>query len=153
MLRHIWVETETFGPGESREQSEKDILWFLHALTQRDQDYLSQHPNTPRLYKSGVVWEAPKQFQGEPEEVAILRKALGSAVRDCNVRRVLDLMKGVFGGEHFCDIPVILERGKIDCDGLACWRAAELRQAGIKMGLPAGVPPSCARPASRPIPT
>lgn len=132
MLRYILVDTTMFGPSDDPRQTEKDLCWWLEALTQRNQDYLRHHRGTPPLYKSGVVWEAPKQFEGECEEVHILRKALGSAARDRDVRNVLDKMQDVFGGEHFCDIGRILELGSIDCDGIACWRAAELRQAGIK---------------------
>lgn len=132
MLQFILVETQMFGPGENNvEQTRKDLCWWLEALTNRNQDYLAQHPETPSLYKSGVKYEAPKQFGGEPEEVAVLRKALGSAVKDRDVAKVLDTMSKVFGGEHFCDIGTIMRLGGIDCDGMACWRAAELRQAGI----------------------
>lgn len=107
-------------------------MWALEALTQRNQSYLKQHPNTPRLYESGVRYEVPKQMNGECEEVSILRSALGGAARKTDVSRVLEKMQMVFGGEHFCDIGRILERGSIDCDGLACWRTAELRQSGIR---------------------
>ena len=131
MLQYILVDTTMFGSADDPEQTEKDLCWWLEALTQRDQDYLRQRPNTPRLYKSGVVWEAPKQFGGEPEEVHILREALGAKAKQRDVARVLDTASAIFGGEHFCDIGRILELGAIDCDGLACWRAAELRQAGI----------------------
>lgn len=132
MLRYFLFDTFTFASGEDKVRAEKDVVWFMHALTRRDQDYLFQHPHTPHLYKSGVKWEAPKQFQGDPSEVAIIRKALGPAVRNRDVQRVLDTMREVFGGEHFCDIGRILELGAIDCDGLACWRSAELRQKRIK---------------------
>jgi hypothetical protein len=132
MLRNIWVESTMFAPADDVTETRKDLCWWLEALTQRNQDYLKQRPNTPRLYKSGVKYEAPKQFDSECEEVATLRKALGTAARRSDVARVLDKVQGVLGGEHFCDIGVILELGGIDCDGLACWRAAELRQAGIQ---------------------
>ena len=36
--------------------------------------------------------------------------------------------------EEWQDIRHILERGEGDCEDLACWRAAELRHAGIKAG-------------------
>lgn len=132
MLRDIHVETTMFAGADDPRQTEKDLCWWLEALTQRNQDYLKQRPDTVRLYKSGVVWEAPKQFDGDCEEVMVLKRALGKeAARSRDVRKVLEKIQRVFGGEHFCDIGVILELGKIDCDGLACWRAAELRQAGI----------------------
>ncbi len=130
-LRHIHVETTMFDPGDNVEQTRKDLCWWLEALTQRNQDYLRQRPSTPRLYKSGVKYALPNQHNGECEEARILREALGSSVNQYNVRKVLEQVQDVFGGEHFCDIGVILELGSIDCDGLACWRAAELRQSGI----------------------
>lgn len=34
-------------------------------------------------------------------------------------------------GEEWRDIPTLLEIGNGDCEDLACWRAAELRKAGI----------------------
>lgn len=110
---------------------EKDLLWVMQGLTQRNQDFLKSRPDTPRLYKSGVRWEAPKQFGGEVPEVHLLREALGRAAAKRDVAEVLDKIQQILGGEHFCDIGRILELGAIDCDGLACWRAAELRQAGI----------------------
>lgn len=131
MLRHIHVETTMFSGRDSTKDTEDDLCWWLEALTQRDQDYLKHRPETPRLYESGVYWEAPKQFEGDCEEVMVLKRALGAAARDRDVSKVLQKIQAVFGGEHFCDIGVILELGAIDCDGLACWRAAELRQAGI----------------------
>jgi len=121
-----------FSGADDTEQTRKDLMWFLEALTQRNQDYLRQRPNTPRLYKSGVRYAVPKQFDGECEEVSVLKRALGKAARERDVRRVLEKVQAVFGGEHFCDIGVILELGEIDCDGLACFRAAELRQMGIQ---------------------
>lgn len=132
MLRHVHVETTLFAPADDVGEARKDLLWLLEGLTQRNQHFLRQRPSTPRLYKSGVKYAVPKQFDGECEEVAILKRALGRSAGRSDVRRVLDLVQDVFGGEHFCDIGVILELGEIDCDGLACWRAAELRQAGIQ---------------------
>lgn len=131
MLRYILFEASLFGPGESAAEAETDLNWMLEALVQRDQDYLKQHPETPRLYKSGVYWEAPKQFAGECEEVHVLRAALGASAKQRDVRKVLEKVQQVFGGEYFADVGVILRNGKHDCDGLAAWRTAELRQAGI----------------------
>ncbi len=121
-----------FDSADDVEQTRKDLCWWMEALTQRNQDYLRQRPNTPRLYKSGVVYDAPQQFSGDCETVKVLRNAIPrGAASQRDVRRALELVQAVLGGEHFCDIGVILELGKIDCDGMACWRAAELRQGGI----------------------
>ena len=132
MLRYILMDTFTFASGEERAEGERSIMWVLEALCQRNQSYLRANPRTPHLYKSGVKWSAPKQLSGDVDEVKILREALGSAARRGDVRRVLDKVQEVFGGEHFCDIGRIYEMGEIDCDGLACARVAELRQAGIQ---------------------
>lgn len=131
MLPNVLFEMSLFAPGENTEEAEIDLNWLLEALTQRDADYLKQHPETPRLYKSGVVWEAPKQFAGECPEVHTIKKALGDMANQRDVRKVLERMQRVFGGEYFADIGVILRNGAHDCDGLAAWRAAELRQGGI----------------------
>jgi hypothetical protein len=37
-----------------------------------------------------------------------------------------------FGEEDWCDIPTCLEKGWGDCEDLGCWRAAELRNSGIR---------------------
>lgn len=132
MLRYVLFDTTMFGPGQSRAETEHDIMWLLQALCTRNQSYLKEHPNTPRLYKSGVNWSAPKQLTGDVDEVKILKKHLGVAMRSPDVQRVLEKIQDVLGGEHFCDIGRILELGEIDCDGLACWRVAELRQMGIQ---------------------
>jgi hypothetical protein len=132
VLRYVLFDTTCFDRADDREQTEKDLIWFMQSLVQRNQDYLRQRPSTPRLYKSGVKWSAPKQLGGDVEEVQILSKALGWQVRRGEIRRILDKMQEVFGGEHFCDIGRILDLGEIDCDGIACWRVAELRQAGIQ---------------------
>lgn len=126
------MDLTLFSPEDNQNEARKDLTWILEALTQRDQAYLKDHPETPLLYKSGVVYERPAQFGGECEEVAVLRQALGSKARDANVSRVLDLVQDVLGGERFRDIGRILEKGSVDCDNVACYRAAELRQAGIK---------------------
>lgn len=132
MLRFVLFDLTCFDPADDRVQTEKDLCWLMEALVQRNQDYLRQRPSTPRLYKSGVKWTPPQQLSGDIDEVSILKKALGPAARRGDVRRVLDKIQEALGGEHFCDIGRIMELGGIDCDGLACWRVAELRQAGIQ---------------------
>lgn len=132
MLRYVLFDTTLFADGEDRQQAEVDLMWMLQALTARNQNYIKQRPSTPKLYKSGVKWSAPKQLTGDVDEVAILKKALGAAARKGDVKRVLEKIQEVLGSEHFCDIGRILDMGEIDCDGLACWRVAELRQQGIQ---------------------
>ncbi len=131
-LRHIHVETTMFENEDIVNETQRDLCWWLEALTQRNQSYLKARPNTPPLYRSGVVYERPNQTRGDVTEVRLLREALGRKANRADLAQVLDLVQQVLGGEHFCDIGVILERGAIDCDGLACWRAAELRQLGVR---------------------
>ena len=132
MLPTILYELTLFSPGDDREEAEVDLTWFLEALTQRDQDYLRQRPETPLLYKSGVVYERPAQFGGECEETSVLRRELGLRAHKPGVAKVLKKVQEVFGGERFRDVGVLVGRGKGDCDNIASWRAAELRQAGVK---------------------
>lgn len=68
-------------------------LWHL---IHQNELYLQHHPETPKIYKSGV------KYAREP-----------------------------FGYESWPNIPVILRRGVGDCEDLAAWRVAELRQEGI----------------------
>ena len=132
MLRFVLFDLSLFANGTSQAEGRKDLGWLLEALTQRDQAYLKDHPNTPLLYKSGVVYERPAQFGGECEEVVALKQALGSRAKEPKLAEILDLIQQVLGGERFRDIGRIIEKGAADCDNVATWRAAELRQAGIK---------------------
>jgi hypothetical protein len=133
MLRFILHDLTLFGDGDDVERARKALCWFMEGLVQRNIDYLKSNPSTPRLYKSGVRYQVPMQFDGDCEEVKVLREALGSKARsEANVAHVLDLVQAVLGGERFRDIGRIIENGGGDCDNLACWRVAELRQCGIE---------------------
>jgi hypothetical protein len=132
MLRFILLDTMLFEPGANVEKAREDLLFALEFLTRRSQAYLVDHPNTPTLYRSGVVYERPAQFGGECEEVVTLRNALGPNAKDPFVSTTLDLVQAALGGERFRDVGRIIERGRADCDNVATWRAAELRQNGIK---------------------
>jgi hypothetical protein len=132
MLRYILLDTMLFNRDDDPVQSRTDLTWVLEALTQLDQNFLRAHPETPLLYNAGVVYERPGQFNGECEEVTLLKKALGSKASDSKVADALNTVQMVLGGERFRDVGRIIEKGKVDCDNLACWRAAELRQNGIK---------------------
>lgn len=132
MLRFILHDLTLFGDGDDVERARKALCWFMEALVQRNIDYLKVNPGTPRLYRSGVKYQVPMQFDGDCEEVKILREALGSAAKTSRVAGVLDLVQAVLGGERFRDIGRIIENGGGDCDNLATWRVAELRQQGIQ---------------------
>ncbi len=131
MLRFILADTTMFGSEDDVERTRKDLCWFLEALTQRNTDYLKARPKTPRLYRSGVRYQLPEQMNGECKEARVLREALGKNAKQRDVAATLDLVQEVFGGERFRDIGRIIDNRGGDCDNLACWRAAELRVAGI----------------------
>lgn len=78
-----------------------DIAWLKH------------YPNTPKLYQSGVIYvpEARREIPtkaGWPKEKCIVEY-----------------------GEDWLTIPAVLKAKKGDCEDLAAWRAAELRQRGV----------------------
>lgn len=116
MLRFVLYDLTLFGPGDDVERARKALCWLMESLVQRNIDYLKVNPDTPRLYKSGVKYQVPLQFDGECEEVKILRSALGSTAKnDSRVANVLDLVQAVLGGERFRDIGRIIENGGGDC--------------------------------------
>lgn len=77
------------------------IKFILDAMVANNLLYLSLHPNTPPLYRSGVRYanEPEWKFNGKP-------------------------------AEEFASIPIVLERLKGDCDDLATYRCAELIRRG-----------------------
>ncbi|SRR5579862_446108 len=115
MLRFVTFDLSLFNRGDDKTLARTDLTWLLEALTRRDQAYLVDHPDTPLLYQSGVVYERPAQFGGECEEVAALRAALGSKAKEPQIAAILDLIQQVLGGERFRDIGRIIENGKGDC--------------------------------------
>jgi hypothetical protein len=132
-LPYILFELTLFEPGNAADDDRIDLGWLLEALVQRDMAYLKAHPEAPRLYNSGVVYERPAQFGGVCPEVAMVQWALDpEKARDPRVQGVLGIMQQVFGGERFRDIGVLYARGRGDCDNLATARVAELRQMGIQ---------------------
>jgi hypothetical protein len=80
---------------------------ILEALVEVNQHYLREHPGVPLLYQSGV------RYKEEPARHAVLVMASNG-----------------FEGrvEEFASIQAVLERGWGDCDDLAPWRCAELRE-------------------------
>lgn len=107
MLRFVLFELGgLFADDKDREISEDGTLWFLESLCQWNQLWLKKHPETPRLYDSKVVYKLPEQVSGDPN--------------------------GFLSGEHFRDIPAVLENGGGDCDNVAAWRVAELRNHGYR---------------------
>lgn len=132
MLRFILIDSTMFEAGDDNMGTQKNIMWAIEFLVQRNAEYLKQRPNTRRLYRSGVKYMSPQQFLGDVNEVAVLKAALGKTADQPSVQRALETVQDVLGGERFRDIGRIIENGGGDCDNLAAWRAAELRQCGIK---------------------
>ena len=135
MLRYILHDLEIFADdGTPLESARKDLLWILEGLVQRNQGYLAAHPDTPKLYQSGVRYSVPGQFDdGASPQVRIIREALDKyGISDPQVDAAVEEIRQMIGGEVFRDIPRLYARGHGDCDNIASARIAELRQVGIK---------------------
>ena len=115
MLRWVVFDTTMFADKDDGAGTQKNVMWLLEALTQRNQEYLKQRPNTQRLYRSGVRYMTPQQFAGDVDEVAVLKTALGKMAKQPGVKRALDTVQDVMGGERFRDIGRIIENGGGDC--------------------------------------
>lgn len=115
MLRWVVFDTTMFADKDDAARTQKNVMWLLEALTQRNQEYLKQRPNTQRLYRSGVRYMTPQQFAGDVNEVAVLKTALGKTAKQPGVKRALDTVQDVLGGERFRDIGRIIENGGGDC--------------------------------------
>lgn len=105
MLRNVLFDLNLFPTEDERDSSQKRVLVLLEALTLCNQFYLQEHPETPWMYQSGIVYKLPAQFESGAKEGGVAG----------------------YRGEVFRDIPRILENGGGDCDNVASWRAAEIR--------------------------
>ena len=133
MLRHVLFDMAIFADEADRENSQKRVLWLLEALTCCNQLYLRNHPDTPLIYESGVKYVLPEQFAKAqlPELDTIKAFLLKKGAPDAVMSAFDSITDMCGGGEHFREIPRIIENGGGDCDNLASWRAAELRELGI----------------------
>lgn len=134
MLRHVLFDMKLFANEAERPNSQKRVLWLLEALTRCDQLYLREHPETPFIYQSGIKYIVPQQYEkANLPEVDTVRAWLNKKSAPGNVLAAFqELADQLGGGEHFREIPRILEHGGGDCDNVASWRAAELRELGIE---------------------
>jgi len=82
---------QTSDPRE-RKYSHKCLHWMLECLVNCNRLYLRLHPETPDLYKSGVVYTRER------------------------------------GTEDWSGIKIGLRTKRMDCEDLASWRVAELRE-------------------------
>lgn len=131
MLRHVLFDLSLFSDENDRANSQKRVLWLLQALTNCNRLYLQQHPDTPLIYKSGIVYKAPQQFEPDTKEIAELRAFLKQNGASGKTTAALDAISKMVGGEIFREIPRIIENGGGDCDNVASWRVAELCERGI----------------------
>ncbi len=135
MLRHVLFDMELFADEADRENSQKRVLCLLEALTWCNQLYLRAHPypETPLIYQSGIEYKVPQQFEkAQLPEVQTLRAYLDASGAPPNVVKALRTLSNMCGGgEQFREIPRIIENGGGDCDNVAAWRCAELRELGI----------------------
>ena len=76
-----------------------------------DQVFLKLHPDVPPLYQAGV------HYDNEPSDFL------------CHIDGKTERV------EDFASVPTILKRGWGDCDDLAPWRCAELRNSGEKASI------------------
>jgi hypothetical protein len=77
------------------------LIGPLAALTALNEQYLREHPNTPKLYESGVRYSREGKYR-------------------------LGRQK-----EKWLTVPLVLILKRADCEDLACFRASEHRVAGV----------------------
>lgn len=121
-------------PDESeRENSQTKVLALLQALTYCNQLYLRKHPETPLMYQSGIKYVLPEQFEKATlPQIARVRAFLEKKNAPEDIMDDFTTLGEMCGaGEHFREIPRIIQNGGGDCDNVASWRAAELRELGI----------------------
>ena len=116
----------------NREESEEFILFVLRLIAWLDRKYLERHPETPKLYDSGVLYALPDQLAEcriDPGRLRDCERFLRRAgASEETVAIVGAVLRGI---EIFRDIPQIIARGSMDCDGLMTFRCAELLVAGV----------------------
>lgn len=93
-------------PGDTLRLRKAVLETLFEAWTRINAIYLKIHPEAPNLYQSGV------KYRRDPERRRIVDSLIGASENEA---------------ELWLDIPSILDRGYDDCEGLACYLAAELR--------------------------
>ena len=116
-MRHINFDLDLqFDDPDARWFSEQVLLFGLTVLAARNVFYLRAHPDTPKLYDSGVVYRVPEQLERRASAAQIeeLRKFLATrmGMGESEIVHHVDLARGV---EIFRDIPRIIENGSGDC--------------------------------------
>jgi len=103
-MRPAQLRTRIFTDSYTRDASERALDRWLEALTQQDVDYLREHPDTPRLYDSGVRY----YHSGRGSDSGLV--------------------------DEWLDVPEAMSEGVADCKSLAAWLAAEYRVRGTDPG-------------------
>lgn len=133
MMRDIYLGIRLPFENAAEEASSRDILKLLLGLLSRlNFYYLTQHPETPALYDSKVVYTPPDQTafppldNGKMQQIFSILKAMRLPPEvGPMVERIC------MGAETFRDIPSLYARGRGDCNELVPVRVAELWRAGI----------------------
>lgn len=114
----------------SSEHVLKHLLGFSCMVNHR---YLLRHPDTKRLYDSGIVYSLPDQ-QTAPRRVSgsgIQRIESTLRAEGADKHTIDNVLRILNGVEEFLDIPELYARGHGDCNELVPVRVAELWRAGI----------------------
>lgn len=110
MSMTIVLKTQLFRGDWDHARSQYALLWFMEAMCRVNQSHIRQAKNLadrgkgkpyPRVYKSGVHYE-----------------------RERGTEEWLDIPNILAGGSYPGEFPGPWD----DCEGLACWRVAELRE-------------------------
>jgi hypothetical protein len=78
-VRPAQFRTRIFTDAYSRAASERVLDRWLESLTLQDLDYLREHPDTPRLYDSGVRY----YHEGIVDEYFDIPECLNETIADC----------------------------------------------------------------------
>ena len=134
-MNTVVIAYELFNEGDrsDRRVSETVLMWLMTIGILQSIEYLERHPDTPKLYDSGVRYALPEQLTRKVPQWKLdnlrqyLRKNVGAD--DETIDRVVQYLRGV---EVFRDIPTLYKKGFGDCDNCAIARCAELQFAGVK---------------------
>lgn len=87
------MNVELFGNEQARPASERVLGLLLEALTQANTIYLDQHPQTPPLYRSGVVYRREESGQEEWETIPLVLTCGYGDCEDLAAWRAAELRK------------------------------------------------------------
>jgi hypothetical protein len=107
-MKEILFKVGLFSDYDQR-ASECIMRALLNVLVTADVEYLRAHPNTPRIYQSGVVY----QREPLPKELA---KMFPQCVSPC---------LPPIHPEEWKTIPECIKDRQADCEDLASWATAE----------------------------